>query len=89
MAQPAVPGPDDASPAFSMLEMVVLEDAISYTFMCCNKRFILDIAAENLEDEWALVGEFYRFKDDLDDPDVFREFEEWAVDAIDEQASGP
>lgn len=76
---------DDPSLSFSMLEMVVLEDSISYTSMCGNKRFILDISVENLEGEGDLVDAFYQFKEDLDDHDTFIDFEGWAVDAIDEQ----
>ena len=61
--------------SFSMLEMVTLDNAISYTFMCHNKRFILDISAEYLEGEGGLVDEFYEFKDNIDDPDILCDFE--------------
>jgi hypothetical protein len=70
--------------SFSMLEMVVLDDAISYTFMCRNKRFIVDISAESLKGgEGMLVDTFYEFKNNLDDPDIFCDFETWVIDAID------
>ncbi len=73
-----------ASYSFSMLEMVILDDAISYTFMCRNKRFIVDISAESLRGEGELVDTFYEFKDDIDDPDIFCDFETWVIDAVDE-----
>lgn len=68
-----------------MLEMVVLEYSISYTFMCRNKRIILNISAENLEGGGGLVDTFYQCKEDLDDPDIFIDFEGWAMDAVDER----
>ncbi|KAL7925180.1 hypothetical protein ACQKWADRAFT_285285 [Trichoderma austrokoningii] len=70
--------------SFSMLDMVTLDDAISYTFMCRNKRFIVDVSAESLGGEGELVDQFYKFKDDIDDPDIFSDFETWAIDAVDE-----
>lgn len=71
--------------SFSMLDMVTLEDSISYTFMSRNKRFIIEIAAGRLKGEGGLVDEFYGFKDDLDDPDMFCDFETWAIDPIHER----
>ena len=71
--------------SFSMQEMVMLEDSISYTFMSRNKRFIIEIAAKRLEGEGGLVDEFYAFKDDIDDPDIFCDFETWAIDPIHER----
>lgn len=65
-----------------MLDMTTLEDAISYTIMCRNKRFIIEISAERLKGEGGLIDIFYDFKDNLDDPDVMCDFETWAVDAI-------
>lgn len=82
-----MPLADDVAPSsfsFSMLEMVILHDAISYTFMCRNKRFVVDILAERLRGEGGLVDAFYRFKDDIDDPDIFCDFETWVVDAVEE-----
>ncbi|TVY55312.1 hypothetical protein LCER1_G003524 [Lachnellula cervina] len=71
--------------SFSMQEMVTLEDAISYTFMSRNKRFMIEITAERLEGEGSLVDEFYQFKDDLDDPDILCDFETWAIGPIHER----
>ncbi|RDL34549.1 Uncharacterized protein BP5553_07677 [Venustampulla echinocandica] len=71
--------------SFSMLEMVTLEDSISYIFMSRNKRFIIEIAAEHLEGEGSLIDEFYEFKDDIDDPDILCDFETWAIGPIHER----
>lgn len=76
---------DPSMYSFSMLDMVTLEDSISYTFMSRNKRFIIEIAAERLRGEGGLVDEFHGFKDDLDDPDIFCDFETWAISPIHER----
>ena len=34
---------------FRMLEMIILEDTISYTFMSRNKKFVVDVEAEKLQ----------------------------------------
>jgi hypothetical protein len=38
-----------------------------------------------LEGDGSLVQEFYKFKDDMDDPDIFCDFEKWAIDPIHER----
>lgn len=69
--------------SFSMLDMVVLYDAVSYIFMCRNKKFIVNISTERLRGEGGLADTFYRFKeDDLNDPDVYFDFETWVIDAV-------
>jgi len=71
--------------SFSMQEMLEMEDSISYTFMSRNKRFIVEIDACHLEGEGSLVDEFYKFKDNMDDFDVFGDFETWAIGPIHER----
>lgn len=57
--------------SFSMLDMVVLYDAVSYIFMCRNKQFTVNVSTERLRGEGGLADTFYKFKeDDLNDPDV-------------------
>ena len=53
--------------------------------MCRDERFIPDISAEHLEGEEGFVDTFYQLKEDLDVPDIFIDFEYWAVDPIIEQ----
>lgn len=65
--------------SFSMLDMVVLYNAVSYIFMCRNKQFIVNISTERLRGEGGLADTFYKFKeDDLNDPDVYFDFETWS-----------
>jgi len=71
--------------SFSMQNIVTLEDSFSYTFMSRNKRFVIEIAAERLEGEGSLIGEFYGLKGDIDDPDVLCNFETWAIGPIHER----
>lgn len=81
-----VPLTDAVAPvsfSFSMLDMVILYDAVSYIFMCRNKQFIVNISAERLRGEGGLVDTFHKFmEDDLNDPDVYVDFETWVIDAV-------
>jgi serine/threonine protein kinase len=83
-----MPLADNVAPlsySWSMLDMVVLHGAVSYTFMCRNKQLIVNILAERLRGEGGLADAFYRFReDDLNDPDVYVDFETWVIDAVDE-----
>jgi hypothetical protein len=80
----ALPDGVPLSYSFSMVGMTTLDDAISYTIMCRNKRFTIEISAQQLEGVGGLIDTFYEFKENLDDTDVFCDFETWVVDAIDE-----
>lgn len=71
-----------------MLEMVILDDAISYTFMCRNRRFMVDVSAESLGQAAELVEKLFHFKDTIDDPDIYVEFEGRVIDAVDEHVLG-
>lgn len=81
-----VPLTDAVAPvsfSFSMLDMVILYDVVSYIFMCRNKQFIVNISAERLRGEGGLVDTFHKFmEDDLNDPDVYFDFETWVIDAV-------
>ncbi|CAG8982277.1 hypothetical protein HYALB_00004511 [Hymenoscyphus albidus] len=70
---------------FSIQEMVILEHAISYSMMSRNTRFVIEIAAERLKGEGGLIDEFYQFKPDIGNPDIFCDFETWAIDPIHER----
>lgn len=44
--------------SFSMLDIVVLYDAVSDIFMCRNKQFIVNISTERLRGEGGLADTF-------------------------------
>lgn len=80
-----LPGGVSPSYGFSMIEMVNFHDAVSYTIMCHNKRFIINVSAEHLEGEGGLVNKLYEFIETLDDdPDAMYDFEDWVLDPMDE-----
>ena len=68
-----------------MLEIIILEDTISYTFMSRNKKFIVDVEAEKLQGTSNhLVDKLLGFiGTNMDDhPDAETDFEDWIFDAV-------
>jgi len=82
-----VVSPSSSSYPFTMLEMVILEDmeTISYTFMCLNKKFVIDVAAEKLQGKGNLVDKLHEFIATIhDDQAAEMDFEDWIYGAVQE-----
>ncbi|KAI1105536.1 hypothetical protein F4804DRAFT_304202 [Jackrogersella minutella] len=73
-----------AIPSYRMLELAVFDENIVYVFMRNAKRFYINIRAETLEGQGALLSDFKKFRDGIDDPDTLFQFEDWVLDALDD-----
>ncbi|KAI0185846.1 hypothetical protein EV127DRAFT_440447 [Xylaria flabelliformis] len=79
--------PNHVLPSYCMLDLEVLNQDILHVFMRNCVRFYVRVFAQDLEGDEQIFGEFARFRDDLDDPDTMFEFEEWVLDAIEDEIS--
>lgn len=68
-----------------MSGMVILDNCITYTFMCRDKRFFLDMSAERLEGEGRHADVFCEFKHNLHDLDMSCDSEDGVADPNDTQ----
>ncbi|KAK5633212.1 hypothetical protein RRF57_008926 [Xylaria bambusicola] len=68
--------------SFCMLELGFYGDHFKYFFITNGKRFLVEIKASDLAGPGGILEEFRRFTTDLDDPDLFNQFEEWVIGSL-------
>lgn len=73
---------ETTGPSFRTLDLLVHDLGLNYAFMYNYLRFHITISAENLRGEGSLLDEFNNFKDDLDNPDRYLQFEKWVLEPL-------
>ncbi|KAI1749916.1 hypothetical protein F4782DRAFT_549342 [Xylaria castorea] len=79
--------PSQIFPSYCMLDLQVLDQDILHVFMRNCVRFYVKMIAQDMEGDGQIFSEFARFRDDLDDPDIMFEFEEWVLTALEDEIS--
>ncbi|OTB01704.1 hypothetical protein M426DRAFT_265610 [Hypoxylon sp. CI-4A] len=69
-------------PSYRVLELTPLGEDMLYVFLYNLKRFYIDLRQRDLVGPGSLLNDFKSFRDNIDDPEIIFQFEDWVMDAL-------